>query len=648
VKRIAYSLALFVALVGIAFFYWLSQPLPTSRLGHYSYQVKSADGEVLASRVSKDGYWRLPVSLSSIDPKLIDFLIAYEDKRFYQHLGVDPLALTRAVFDVITSGRVTSGASTLTMQTARLLYPELAKKTVFTKLKQMAMAFRLEYHFSKTEILEAYFTLAPYGGNIEGIEAASQAWLARSPRFLSDREAALFVALPQAPESRRPDRHPNRAEFSTSRVLTAIAPAMGMSQEQLNEARNESLPLRLNSLSREDQHLIDRLMDDKGGVFESTLISDWQAQAKAMLGTRMSAYANTVNGALMIVERGTGRVKAYVGSEQYQNSRRKGAINYLTTQRSPGSTLKPMIYAMALHRNLLTPQSMLKDRAMQVDGYAPTNFDEGFTGQVSLRDALIQSLNIPAIQTLNKLNPRRVEILLSDYLSLGSQSTTDSGLSLAVGGFYLTPEQVMTLYLGMTDQPSPTLHFERQSYSTLQAPLILSHASDALLSLMTQRHPSGRKYIVKTGTSNGKRDAWAINITKEHIILVWIGTPDNETTTDLVGIKAAVPLTHDIISRLGLEEPQNSMFVEQEPAYKPLELQSCPRLIQYPEDDEWLVLSGQRVSIAGSYDRLDWYLNGTRVEPNEGTLSISLPGVNTISARKGNCLTSHSIFVEYR
>ena len=647
-KRTAIALTFLVALVGTVFFSWLSQPLPPSRLGTYAYQVKSVEGEVLASRVSQDGFWRLPVSLSSIDPKLIHFLIAYEDKRFYRHMGVDPLALTRAVFDAITTGRITSGASTLTMQTARLLYPELSKKTVYTKLKQMAMALKLEYHWSKDDILKAYFTLAPYGGNIEGIEAATQAWLARSPKFLSDREAALFVALPQAPESRRPDHYPDRAEQATSRVLSAIAQGVDMPNERLIEARNESLPLRLNALSRDDQHLIDRLMGDKGGVYESTLISDWQAQARAMLSTRMKAYPNSVNGALMIVERGTGRVKAYVGSEQYQNARRKGAINYLTTQRSPGSTLKPMIYAMALHRNILTPHSMLQDRAMQVDGYAPTNFDEGFTGQVSVRDALIQSLNIPAIQTLNRLSPKRVEMSLRDYLSLGSQTSADSGLSLAVGGFYLTPEQVVTLYLGLSDQPSPTLHFEHHTETTLHSPLISSDASDALLSLMTQRHPSGRKYIVKTGTSNGKRDAWAVNITKEHIVLVWFGTPDNETTTDLVGIKAAVPLTQDLISRLGLKEPQLPMFVRQESAAKPIALKSCPRLIQYPENDEWLVLSGNRLSVAGSEDRLDWYLNGDRIPVHNGTVSIRQPGVNTLSARQGNCVTSHTIFVEFR
>ena len=602
----------------------------------------------MASRVSQDGYWRYPVTLSSIDPKLIKFLVAYEDKRYWYHFGVDPLALFRAVFDLATTGRVSSGASTLTMQTARLLYPELARKTVMTKLQQMAMAIKIEYHWSKEQILEAYFTLAPYGGNIEGIIAGTQAWLSRSPTYLSDREAALFVALPQAPESRRPDKYPQRAETATSRVLSVIAPSVEVSNERLIEARNESLPLRLSSLQRSDQHLIDRLMDRNGGVLMTTLNDDWQAQAKALLHNRIKQYSSIVNGAVLIAERRTGRVKAYVGSESYQNTNRKGAINYLTTLRSPGSTLKPAIYAMAMNRNLLTPHSLLQDRAMQVDGYSPTNFDDGFTGRVSLRDALIQSLNIPAIETLNRLNPKTVEMRLREYLALGANSGKNPGLSLAVGGFYLTPEQVATLYLGLSDQPSPSLNFNKHEIPKLKTPLISTQTSESLLSLMTQLNPSGRKYMVKTGTSNGKRDAWAINITKHHIVLVWIGTPDNEMTKDLVGVKAAVPLSKDLVTRLGLEEPTTSMFVSRNNTQEPLKMSSCERLIQYPEDDEWVVLTGKKLSIAGSHERLDWYLNGRKVQPRNGTINVSEPGMNKLSARAGNCVTSHAVYVEFR
>ena len=290
----------------------------------------------------------------------------------------------RALGGAIVAGEFKSGASTITMQTARLLYPELAKRQLSAKLKQFAIALKLEYKWTKREMLEAYFTLAPYGGNIEGIRAGTGAWLGKTPGQLSDREAALFVALPQSPETRRPDRFLMNSENATSRVLRSIAPRLGFVDSRLQSALNESLPYRINTLFYPDQHLVDRLFSSSQGVLRTTINHHWQSVARSVLTSHMIRYPEYINGGVMIVERGSGAVKAYIGSTDYGDKVRKGAINYLTTRRSSGSTLKPLIYGLALQRNLLNRGSIVSDTEMQVGGYAPTNFNEGFEGAYPL------------------------------------------------------------------------------------------------------------------------------------------------------------------------------------------------------------------------------------------------------------------------
>ena len=641
----ALSVAL-ITILGMATFLWLTQPLPPSRLSHLSYKVYSEEGEPLASRTSVDGYWRLPAKLDDIDLKLIRFLVAYEDKRFWSHIGVDPLALVRALWDLITSGEVKSGASTLTMQTARLLYPELAKKTILTKLQQIAIAIKIEYHWSKEQILEAYFTLAPYGGNVEGIITGSEAWLSRTPKYLTDREAALFVALPQSPESRRPDKHPFVAEQATSRVLNSIAGDVGLSSERLKEATQEPLPLRVSSLSYSDHHLIDRLMNFREGELVSTINNQWQSVSQSILKRNVEKYPEFVNGSVMVVERRSGRVKVYVGSEGYHNKVRKGAINYLSTPRSPGSTLKPLIYGLALNRNLLKPNAVLQDSEIQVAGYAPTNFDGGFHGNVTLKDALIQSLNIPAIKTLNQLGAELVDNQVRRYLELSSDQSNKPGLSLAVGGLYLTAENIANLYLGITNQPSASINFNVEIKTPLKEPLISSSASSDLLSLMTQVDSSGRRYILKTGTSNGKRDAWSIYVTHDHIVLVWLGTADNQVTDELVGVKSAAPIGLDLIASLALDEPQYSQFVATESSSRSIQSNKCPRLILYPENDELVIVTKYLLKVKGVADNLVWYLDGERVESRNQAITIPSSGAHSLSARSENCTTHHRIYVE--
>ena len=644
--RISLLIAAMVVMVAIGLTAYISRPLPPSRLDLLSHVIKDASGDILATRISNDGFWREKVSLNEIDSKLTDTLLAYEDKRFWSHVGVDPLAIVRAVIDALISGHITSGASTITMQTARLMYPELGGKTIRAKIHQMLMALRVEFHWSKKDILEAYFTLAPYGGNIEGITAGTRAWLGRPPKHLTYREAAFFVALPQSPERRRPDRHLQAAEDAASRVLAFVAERLGFSKEQLNEYQSEPTPIRKLQWKLGDVHLIDRLSSPGGGSLVTTLNGDWQSLVRATLKKHINYVGLPYNAAAMVVERKTGRIQAYVASTDYQNKIRKGANNYLTAVRSPGSTLKPLIYGMALERGLLSVSSVMKDTKIQVDSYAPTNFDDRFHGAVSLKDALIQSLNIPAINTLETLGPAHVTSAINAYLQLPSGQANDPGLSLAVGGLYLTAEQLSRLYLGMVDHPSPDLHFMRPDEASMRSPLISQKASNMLMWLLSQVNISGERYIVKTGTSNERRDVWSVHILKDHIIVVWLGAPDNQASQHITGARVATPIGFEIAEVLSLKPPIVLPIDSSDSSTRVTVKPACERLIEYPEDNEWIISSSTTVTIGSRFDNLIWYLNGKQVVPVNGSIRLEHFGVNTLSARRGKCTTSTNIFVQ--
>ncbi|TCK08366.1 penicillin-binding protein 1C [Marinobacterium mangrovicola] len=645
IRRTLLILGLLAALLLVALAVYIRQPLGTSRLDSTANVVLDQQGERLATRLSVDGFWREPVSLEEIDPRLIEMLVAYEDKRFWQHPGVDLLAVLRAMSTMLHHGRVVSGASTLTMQTVRLMYPELGRKTLGAKLEQMLMALRLEHHWSKRQILEAYFNLAPYGGNIEGIRAASFAWLNRSPLHLTYREAAFFVALPQSPESRRPDRHREAAERATSRVLQDVAESFGWSQQQLEEYQAELIPLRKQGFSTGDAHLIDRLGSASGGIVRTHIDGEWQARAREILRGAIASHGSAYNAAVMVVERRTGRVKTYLASSGYANAERKGANNFLLALRSPGSTLKPMIYGMALQRGLLEPQSSMLDTEIQVEGYAPTNFDDGFHGRVRLKEALIQSLNIPAINTLERLGPQNVERRLRQYLSIPRTQAQGAGLSLAVGGFYMTAEQLATLYLGMLDQPAPRLSFLSDANEQYSEGILSNQASDQLVSLLSQRDNRGLPYVVKTGTSDGRNDAWSIHVTQRHLVLVWVGSPDHLSGEQISGAQTASPIGRELILALGLEPPLIPEIAVQE---RPLVAKAnCNRLIEYPEPDELILTQNGRIAVASRNTGVSWYLNGKAVEVENGTLPLEHAGANVISARYGSCDQAQSIFVQF-
>ena len=628
---------------------YVAGPIDTGRLHDLAKTVLSSDGRLLELRLNSEGMWRESVSLDEVDPDLVDAVIAYEDRRFSSHFGVDPLAIARATLTMVTEGRVVSGASSLTMQVARLLRPDLRKRSLGTKVRQMLYALRLERHWSKADILEAYFTLAPYGGNVEGIKAASTVWLQKPPGDLTTSEIGLLVALPQAPERRRPDRYPHAAIAAKNHVLGSIAEHVGLDAERLREHRQEGLRLVRYSAPSLTTHLLDRNLDHAGYVFgEPTAIdADWQETTARILANHVRRLDPPVNGAALVVERKTGYVRSYVGSADYLDASRKGAINYLAANRSPGSTLKPLVYAVALDRRLITEHHVFVDRRLQRDGYAPTNFDGTHAGAITLREALIRSRNVPAVEVLHALGTTNVENKIRSLIGSSVAQAEPSGLSLVVGGFYLTPESLAELYLGLVDPLSPPrLSFVEGRMAINPYPFVTEAAAETIQRLLAVTLPNGRLRVAKTGTSHNRQDALAVLVTRRHLIVVWFGTADHDPTEFLTGTHVALPFAEQLKEGLGLLDPVVVLrSADTEPAGRMLE-PACPRLIDYPEDEEWIRTEDNRIEVSGTRRDITWYLNGAVASVSNDGITIPTGGSFRVTAADGPCRETSEVFVE--
>lgn len=651
--RILKSICLLVLfptiILGAGLFFWMSQPPNPGRLAEVSQVLRASNNTMLNLRLTQDGFWREKATLEEIDPQLIAMLIAYEDQRFWSHNGVDPQAIIRATYDFITSGRIVSGASTLTMQTARLIDPRLAQKTISTKIWQMLEAVRLEHHWTKKEILEAYFTLAPYGGNIEGVRAASEAWFQKSAQQLTLNESALLVALPQSPERRRPDRFAKNAFLAKQKVLMQVKERMALNDDLVKEVLNEPLPVRLSKPKSIAPHLADRLISQPNKSIKTTIDVNWQKEVADILAAETSKLPAPIQSAAMVIERKSGTVKAYVGSAEYGTIERKGSVNYLTAIRSPGSTLKPLIFGKALQRNLISFNHVFEDASFFRGGYTPTNFDGSFSGEVTLKEALLRSLNIPALLALEKVGPDILANEIKNYLGSASHKQQDPGLSLALGGLYMEPEHLGEIYLAIADPGYATklglieksaANKDQQSYSFLN-----QQSADQVLDLLIQTLPNGENVAFKTGTSYARQDAWSVQIFENHIVLSWLGTPDNEATNMLIGRKSAFPISNEIGRALGLTPPQKPEIKVQFDELNLATKLTCKRLINFPEDGSWIRSSNSVVTVTGSEDAV-WYLNAQKLGAYERQLKVSQAGANTLTAKLGGCSETVEFFME--
>ena len=534
------------------------------------------DGRLLRPFTVAGGRWRLPVSLDQVDQGYLAMLLAVEDRRFRTHVGVDPRALLRAAGQFLVNGHIVSGGSTLTMQVARLLEGESTRR-LSGKLHQIRLALALERRLDKDAILTAYLTRAPYGSNLEGVRAAALAWFGKEPRRLSAAESALLVALPQAPESRRPDRDPAALRRARDRILERVHRLGVIDGIELAAALREPVPTRRRPFPMLAAHLTWRLhrAHPEPASQRLTIDAGLQKRLERLAVERAPALGAKVSLALLAVDHATGEVLASVGSADLFDDGRRGYIDMTRAPRSPGSTLKPLIYGLAFEDGIAHPESLIEDRPSGFAGYVPTNFDREFQGTVSVRRALQLSLNIPAIQLLDAVGPERLAARLR---RAGAQpllpDRSPPGLAIGLGGVGLTLTDLVRLYAAIARGGAAVELKERlnetqtgkalgvpvdASASTRGPPVLDVRAAWSVASILagapTPLHTPTGGIAFKTGTSYGYRDAWAIGFDGRHVIGVWTGRPDGAPVPGLVGLEAAAPILFDAFARLGPRVP---------------------------------------------------------------------------------------------
>lgn len=525
--------------------------------------VVDRDDRLLRAFTVADGRWRLPVEVAEVDPLLIEMLLAFEDRRFFTHPGVDPLALGRALGQALAHGRIVSGGSTLSMQVVRLLGDD-STRTLLGKWRQMTAALALEQVADKASILRAYLNLAPYGGNLEGVRAASLAWLGKEPARLTPAQAALLVALPQSPRARRPDRHADAARRGRDRVLRRAAARAVIDAETLAAALREPLPTRRRAFPMLAPHLAQRAVAARPAlpVHRLTIAADLQTRLQALAAEHALLLPRGTSVALLVAEHQSGEIRAAVGSADLLDHERQGFVDMTRAPRSPGSTLKPLIYGLAFEQGLAHPESLIEDRPSGFGAYAPTNFDRDFQGTVTVRQALRLSLNVPAVTMLEAVGPAR---LLARLRRAGAEprlpDQVPAGLAIGLGGVGLTLRDLVAVYAAIARGGWPlALRESRDEPVAIPArlPVLDERACWYLASILSGADSGlrgGGDVALKTGTSFGYRDAWAIGFDGRHVVGVWAGRPDGAPVPGLTGASSAVPLLRDAFARIGVTTP---------------------------------------------------------------------------------------------
>ena len=535
-------------------------PPPLKELQSVSTEVVGRDGELLRAFAAPEGRWRLKVSLDEVDPKLVRMLIAYEDKHFYTHHGVDPPALFRAAAQWILRGHIVSGGSTLTMQLARLIEPR-RERTVAAKFRQILRALQIERRLTKKEILEAYLTLAPYGGNLEGVRAASLAYFGKEPKRLSVAQAALLVALPQLPEKRRPDRNHADALAARKRVLERAATAALFDRREVARAEAEPVPETRHELPAfAAQAAAEAIRADPSAHRIRLAISRRvQEGLESVARDAASRTGPKLSVAMVMADARNGDILGEVGSADFFDASRSGWIDMTRAVRSPGSTLKPFIYGLAFEEGLIAQQTIIADKPADFGGYRPRNFDMGYQGDVSIRQALQMSLNVPAIRILDAVGPLR---LLARFRQAGVHAILPKdeapGLAIGLGGIGISLRDLVQLYTALANhgEVSP-LHDKLITGGNAQAkrlidPVATWQVGDILAGVVPPMEARRIGIAYKTGTSYGYRDAWSVGFDGRHVLGVWIGRPDGGPVPGLAGYVSAAPILFQAFTRSGL------------------------------------------------------------------------------------------------
>ncbi len=562
--KILFRLKLIRIIAGIVLALFLLDLLfPVPVIKQYSKEIVASDGTLLTAYLTADDKWRMQTTLDEVSPNLIKAIIEKEDNWFYWHLGVNPVSIIRALYTNIISGERVSGASTITMQVARMLEPK--ERNYLSKLIEVIRAFQLELHYSKKEILELYLNLLPYGGNIEGVKAASYIYFNRPPKQLSLSQSILLCVIPNDPNSLRLDRSTKRAIKIRDKWIKRFIDNDVFPKQDLQDALSEPVYVNRYALPDLAPHFTYFVKEHyNSDRIQSTLNLKIQNTAQALLWNYVNRVSSkgVSNGSVIIIDNKNSSVVGYSGSSNFYDNTKSGQVNGITAVRSPGSTLKPALYAYAFDQGVLTPKMRLYDIPTDFNGYEPENYDLKYYGNVTADFALLNSLNIPAVRLLRQIGLNNFTGLLeqSGFKDI-SRRKKKLGLSVILGGCGVTLEELTRLYSAFVRDGYlyPLRYLQNQnngsgveifsaSSSFLIANILSGDSRNSLLK--NSEFNDHTKFAWKTGTSYGKRDAWAIGFNKNYTIGVWLGNFSGEGSPHLSGAEMAVPLLFDLFDAI--------------------------------------------------------------------------------------------------
>jgi len=647
-----------LALTAAIGFWFAQSPVSSSELSSTSPVLTDRHGGWLNVRTVENGTWRIAADLDGIDPAFIEALIEIEDRRFYSHAGVDGAAILRALKSWKKEGKIVSGASTLTMQLVRQYKPR--PRTLRSKVIESLEALRYELHYSKSEILEHYLTRVSYGGNIEGLEAASRIYLGKSPKYLGADEIALLIALPQAPEARRPDRNAQAAKLGRNRILRRLAKADQINERELRTSISASVPLEKQDLPNQ-AWLTAKKLAPSGVTAQSWLDPSLQDMIQRQLSETVDRLAQPVNASAIIVHSKTHQVRAHaaVGRRDHDG----GWLDMTHAIRSPGSTLKPFVYGLGMDDGLIGSKTRIKDAPSRFGSYRPENFDRRYYGDVTVAQALQHSLNIPAVGVLDNVGGRRLDAVLraagvSPTQSNPGEDGQGAGLSLALGGTGLRATDLAMLYTGIANEGviAPLQWVQDDQSNQHEFEFMQSDTAKDLRKVMSETpRPAGfmpahlghdiPDVAYKTGTSYGFRDSWAAGIVGDYVIVVWIGRPDGGPRPGVTGRSAAAPLLFNLANELPVQK--TIFYVSSQQTETTERLKSADEIapvILFPMDDTEIVLStfgeeseGIDIIVQSQDDTLRLYVNSEPIKRNRQGYSYlpDTPGFYEITAIDG-------------
>lgn len=628
---------------------WVEATVLPPLVPETSVQVTDRNGALLRAYTVADGRWRLGMGLADADPAFVAMLKAYEDRRFDSHSGVDPLAMLRAVAQAAWNGRVVSGGSTLTMQVARLL-EESGTGKIAGKLRQIRLALALERRLTKAQVMALYLHLTPYGGNVEGLRAASLAWFGKEPRRLTPAEAALLVALPQSPEARRPDRHPEAAAAARDRVLARAVEEGLIDRDTAEAARREPVPTKRREVPAIAPHLADRAVAEAPARRSHQLTVDrgLQIALERLAADAVAARGERIQVAIVAADYRTGEILASVGSAAFTADARQGFVDMTVALRSPGSLLKPLVYGLAFDEGLAHPETLIEDRPTRFGTYAPQNFDRQFRGTIRVREALQLSLNIPVVSLTEALGPARLLAALDRARVRHALPAGQPGLAIALGGIGVSLTDMVQLYAsigrGGTSLP---LRWRMDGEGDEGARVLSDRAAwqvaDILAGLAPPPGAPSNRLAYKTGTSYGHRDAWALGFDGRHVVGVWIGRADGTPVPGAFGAETAAPLLFQAFSRLkpALDPqppaPPATLLVANGQLPQPLQ-RFRPRgaafaadpdapEVAFPPDGAQVepLAQGVKARVEGGTAPFTWLVNGAPVATGQAAREVMLP-----------------------